>query len=501
MDVITELLQPVALLSLVLGTLAGLVIGAIPGLSVTMAIALLIPVTFTMDTVPGLVLLISVYVAGVYGGSVAAILLRTPGTPAAAATAMDGYPMTQQGKGAKAIRIATVGSVVGGLFSGLVLIVAAPLLSRVSLMFGAAEYFLIAVFALVAIGGLAGGSFLLGVAAALIGLLIGVIGMDTQTGVTRYTGGMQDLQSGIQLIPAMIGLFSISQVFRMMYQDRQQKLASTDRGTGDFSSGEFRKLVPTFAKSSTIGVFVGVLPGAGENIGAWMAYNEARRSSKDKSKFGKGAIEGVAAPETANNSVVGAALIPTLTLGVPGSAATAVLLGGLIIQGMAPGHELFTRYATETYSMISAYMVATVLMGAIGLLLVPYVVRLTTLPPRLVALVIMVLAVVGTYSFRNSYFDVIVMVIFGVFGWFIERVGINPAPVILGMILGPMAESGFRRSLVMAGDQNLAIFYLSDPLRIALISMILIVCLVPLLRILRARGQKRRITSSTVAIM
>lgn len=493
-DIITELIQPAALTALVFGTVAGIVIGAIPGLSVTMALALLIPVTFTMETIPGLVLLISVYVAGVYGGSISAILLRTPGTPAAAATAIDGYALTQKGQGAKAIRVATIGSVFGGLTSGLVLVLAAPLLARVSLAFGAPEYFLIAVFALLAIGGLAGGSFLLGVMASLVGLLIGMVGMDLQTGVSRFTMGAQDLQSGVQLIPAMIGLFSISQVFRMLNQ-RQRKL-SRGSGTGERNLlfKEIRKLLPTFSKSSGIGVLMGVLPGAGENIGAWMAYNEARRSSKNKDKFGKGELAGVAAPETANNAVVGAALIPTLTLSVPGSAATAVLLGGLIIQGMAPGHELFSQYATETYSMITAYMIATVLMGVLGLLLVPYLVKLTTLPPGPVALVITILAVVGTYSFRNSYFDVFVMMVFGVFGWFIEKIGINPAPVILGIILGPMAESGFRQSLVMAGDQNLLAFYLSDPLRLLLFVLILSIIAVPVVRfaIPRLRKTMRR---------
>lgn len=497
-DVVMELVQPAALMSLIFGTVAGILIGAIPGLSVTMAIALLIPVTFTMDTVPGLVLLISVYVAGVYGGSISAILLRTPGTPAAAATAIDGYALTQQGLGAKAIRVATIGSVFGGLVSGVVLMVAAPLLARVSLAFGAPEYFLIAVFALLAIGGLAGGSFLLGVMAALVGLLIGTIGMDLQTGVSRFTVGTQELQGGVQLIPAMIGLFSISQVFRLLNQRKKKLDTAADRGSKGTSLKDLRKLLPTFGKSSGIGVFVGVLPGAGENIGAWMAYNEARRSSKHKEQFGKGAMEGVAAPESANNAVVGGALIPTLTLGVPGSAATAVLLGGLIIQGMQPGHELFTQYATETYSMISAYMIATVLMGVLGLLLVPYIVRLTTLPPGPVALIITILAVVGTYSFRNSYFDVFVMMVFGVFGWFIEKVGINPAPIILGIILGPMAESGFRQSLVMAGEQNLLVFYMSDPLRLGLLALILSVLVVPMLRFIRVRRGQKVVMSSGI---
>ncbi|MDF9277602.1 tripartite tricarboxylate transporter permease [Arthrobacter sp. EH-1B-1] len=482
-SVLAELFSLDVLLVMLLGVLGGILIGSLPGLSATMAIALLIPVTFSMETIPGLVLLVSVYTAAVYGGSISAILLQTPGTPSSAATSLDGYQMTLKGEGAKALSVATIASVVGGVLSGIALLFVAPKLAQVSLAFGAPEYFMIAVFGLTIVGGLAGKSMAKGIAAAVVGLLLGTIGIDLLTGYPRFTFGAASLEGGISLIPAMIGLFSMAQVM-VLVESRGNTgetitTPSSVRGSSLPSKAELRRITPTIGKSSIIGTFVGILPGAGGDIGSWIAYNEAKRSSKRRHEFGKGAIEGVAAPEAANNAVVGGALIPMLTLGIPGSTATAILLGGLIMQGMIPGHELFTVFAVETYSMISGFILATIVMGVIGLLGARYFVKVASVPNGIIAALIVVLSVIGSYAMANNIFDVGVMVAFGAIGYLMKKADIHPAPVILGLILGPIAETGFRQSLIMAADSPLLAFYLQRPITVGLIILTLLTLLAP----------------------
>ncbi len=475
MDVLVEVIRNLFLietiLALIIGVIAGMIVGSLPGLSATMAIALLIPLTFGMAPVTGLVLLVSVYTAGVYGGSITAILLQTPGTPSSAATAIDGYQLTRQGKGAKAIGIATISSVTGGVLSGIALLFLAPPLASFSLKFSAPEYFLIAVFGLTIVGGLAGKSMSKGIAGAVFGLMIGCVGVDMLTGYPRFTFGQASLEGGISLIPAMIGLFSISQVM-MLAEERGKKKTKVSIGemSGEVlpTRKEFRSIVKTLIRSSGIGILVGILPGAGGDIGSWIGYNDAKRSSKNKEKFGKGALEGVAAPESANNAVVGGALIPTLTLGIPGSAATAILLGGLYMQGFIPGHELFTVHAATTYSMIFGFIIATVLMGVIGLLTAKHFAKVAKVPNGILAPIIVALSVIGSYAINNNIFDVWVMLAFGIIGYFMRKTGFHPAPVILGMILGPIAEQGLRQSFLMTSD-SMFTYYFTRPISVVLI--------------------------------
>lgn len=485
-DVLYELVQPATIGAIIFGTFLGTIIGVLPGLSATMALALLIPVTFMMDPIPGIILLVAVYTSGVYGGTISAILLYAPGTPSNAATSLDGYPMTRQGLGYKAIVIATVSSVIGGIIGGIFLISVGPGVARVSLAFGPQEYFLIAIFGLTIIGGLAGNSLLRGILAALFGLSVSIVGIDSQSGNSRLTFGTQELHSGLEMIPAMIGLFAVAQIIVLVGEPKNTEKTIPKQNT-KFKAAmpswrEWRAMSPTIGKSSVIGSGVGILPGAGGDIASWIAYNEAKRSSKRPELFGKGAPEGVAAPESANNAVVGGALIPTLTLGIPGSAATAVLLGGLIMKGLVPGHQLFSTQAVETYSIIGGFMIATVLMGVVGIVLARYMVRVADAPVGLLAIVIMVLSVLGSFAIRNSMFDVFVMLCFAGVGYALRAMQVNAAPVILGIILGPIAEHGYRQSQTIAGDENFWLSLWDRPISVTLIVLIILAVLVTFLQ-------------------
>jgi putative tricarboxylic transport membrane protein len=482
-EVLAQLLTLEMFLIILIGVVAGIVVGGLPGLSAMMAIALMIPITFGMDATTGLVMLTAIFTASIYGGSISAILIHTPGTPSSAATSLDGYPMTQRGEGAKALGAATISSMVGGLISAIALLFLAPPLSRISIMFSSAEYFLIAIFGLTIIGSLAGKSMLKGLTAGVLGLLLGTIGIDAFTGSPRFTFGVTTLESGMPLIPAMIGLFSISQVMiQAEKRDNNHVKHTMQKVKG--------KVLPTFKelkmigvnliRSSGIGTFVGMLPGAGGDIASWISYNEAKRFSKNKETFGKGNIEGVVAPEAANNAVTGGSLIPTLTLGIPGSATTAILLGGFMIQGLNPGRELFTTHANTTYAIIIGFMAANILMGIIGLLGAKHFVKVANIPFAILAPLIIIFSLVGSYAIRGSIFDVWIMVMFGLIGYLFRKTGFHPAPLILGLILGPIAENGFRQAMTMSGGNMLEYFF-SRPISIALMVLIILALFSPIL--------------------
>ena len=428
-------------MALMIGVVGGMVIGAMPGLSASMGVALLIPVTYGMSAEAGLTMLAAVYTSAIYGGSITACLLHTPGTPSSAATAMDGYALTKEGKGLKAIGTATVCSMIGGTISAVALLVIAPPLSRLVLKFNSMEYFFLAAFGLTIIASVAGDNMLKGLMSGLFGILIGCIGIDIFNGAPRFAFGNINLESGIQLVPAMIGMFSLSQVM----------IAVEDIVKG--KSKEFVGLIPTILQSSIIGVLVGILPGAGGDIGSWLSYNVAKKTSKHPEKFGHGSLEGIAASETANNAVTGGALIPMLTLGIPGSGVTAILMGGLMIKGMQPGYKLFTEQGKITYCIILGFLAANILMGLIGLLISRQVVKVSTIPMTILSPIIVALSLIGAYAIRLNVFDVYVMVAFGLIGYFMRKLGFATAPAILGLILGPMAEQNFRQALVLCrGD-------------------------------------------------
>lgn len=474
-EIIQELFTVQCLISLVVGTAGGLIIGALPGLSATMGMSLLIPITYGMETAPAMIMISAVYVSAVYGGSFSAILIHTPGTPASAATALDGYELTKQGKGLKAVGVSTIASVLGGVISSLALLFLAPQLVKVSLWFSSPEYFLIAVFGLTIVGSLSGGNMLKGLAAAVFGLLLGMVGMNIFP-YARYSFGNLNLASGIQLVPAMIGLFSISQVLiqaeKLNYAlknkrdeelDRQIENAKKMKGSFFPTKEEMKTLIPVMLRASVLGIFVGILPGAGGDIGSWVGYNDAKSQSKNKELFGKGSLEGIAGSEAGNNAVCGGALIPALTLGIPGSGAAAVLLGALTVQGFAPGHDLFNKYGSMTYAILIGFLMANILMGVFGFLIAKRAVKLAAMPLGILLPVIMLLSVIGSFAIRNNVFDIFVMLFFGVIGYLMRKINMPAAPVVLALILGPMAERNLINSIQMVKG-NILTYYASRPL-------------------------------------
>lgn len=477
------------LVALFAGTLGGMFIGAMPGLSASMAVALLIPVTFSMSAEAGITMLTAVYTSAIYGGSITACLLHTPGTPASAATAADGFALTKRGQGLKAIGTSTISSMIGGTISAIALLFIAPLLSRVALMFSSLEYFLVGIFGLTIIGSLAGDNMMKGLLSGCLGLLIGCIGLDIQSGSPRYCFGILELQSGVQLIPAMIGLFSISQVMFSIEDLAKGKMTVLDENAKNLKGSpllpwrEFRKLIPTIGFSSVIGVLVGILPGAGGDIGSWISYNTAKNRSKDKESFGKGSLVGIAASEAANNAVTGGALIPLLTLGIPGSGVAAIMLGGLMIKGLNPGYKLFSDAVQGpiVFCIILGFMMANIIMGVAGLLVCKQVVRISTVPMTILAPLIVALSVVGSYAVRQSTFDVFVMLIFGFLGYFMRKFGFATAPVVLAMILGPIAESNWRQTMVITRRKGFFNYFMTRPIAMVLVVLIIVALFSPVL--------------------
>jgi putative tricarboxylic transport membrane protein len=467
---------------LALGTLAGLTVGALPGLSSTMGVALAIPMTFGMDPKLGLVLLGAVYSSSVYGGSITAILLRTPGTDASIVTTLDGFPMTKKGLAGKAIGISTTASAVGGILSTVALLLIAPLLAKIALTFGPPEYFLVAVFGLSVIVGVSSENYLKGLITGFFGLLIATVGLDNFTGFPRFVFKNDSLLDGIPVLPALIGLFSLSQAIKLAAGAGttlvEGSVTFSDRVLP--SRDDMKKTWWVMLRSSIIGIVIGIMPGAGTSIASFLAYNEARRSSKEPETFGRGNIQGVAAPEAANNAVVGGSLVPSLTLGIPGNAVSAVFIGGLTIHGLIPGPSLFSKYGEVTYTLILSLFCANILFWIIGIAFARYFVNVIKTPTRILAPIICVLSVIGSYAIRNNFFDVGLVFAFGLLGYWMERFGFSPTPIVLALVLGPMAESELRRSLALFHG-NVLLFF-QRPLSLMLIALIVLSVGYPLYR-------------------
>lgn len=491
-EIFSRLFSVEALIAMLVGVIGGMVIGALPGLNATMAVSLLIPVTYAMDPSAGFIMLMAIYTAAFYGGSISAILIHTPGTPASAATAADGYALTKKGRGLEAIGMTTVASMIGGAVSGVALLTISPLLAKVSLMFSSAEYFLIAIFGLTVIGGLSTGSMLKGFLMGAFGLFLGTIGMDSMTGQLRFTLKLDALSAGIPLVPAMIGLFSISQVMIQAekYQDiiHHKKIEGTDRElSGKFlpTPSEMVRLIPNFIRSSIIGIAVGILPGAGGDIGAWLSYSEAKKASKHPEEFGQGSLEAICASETANNAVTGGSVIPLITLGIPGSAVASVLLGGFLVHGLVPGTQMFTKNAITTYTIIVGFILANIVMGLIGMLVGKYVVKVANIPVSVLSPLIVVLSAIGAFAINGAITDIYIMLIFGLIGYFMRKFQMPAAPAILGLLLESTAESGFLNAILQAKGKNIFMYYVSRPVCDILLLLILIAVLSPIIKLVR----------------
>jgi putative tricarboxylic transport membrane protein len=452
------------------GCAIGLLVGALPGLSATMALALLLPLTFSLPPETGLSMLAALYLSAMYGGSIAAIVLRTPGTPAAAATVMDGFPMAANGQAGRALGISLSASLVGGLISGVALLTVAPFLGKIVLLFGPVELFAIAVLGITMIGTLSKGSPIKGLFSGAVGLLLAMVGMDPTTGTPRFTFDTLDLYSGIPFTVALIGLFSLPQALSLAEQARAKRDRPnqiSDRVLPHLP--EFLRLLPNILRSSVIGVITGLIPGTGGDTASWFAYNEAKRFARDKSNFGKGDPAGIAAPEAANNAVVGGALIPTIALGIPGSSSTAVLIGALMVHGILPGPTLLTEYGDVTYTLIWAVILANIPLFLIGLVFTRLSIYVTRVPQMAVAVAIVVLSVIGAFAINNSMFDVWLMFAFGVLGYVLDRAGVPTAPMVIGLVLGMLLDNTLNQSMLIGyGEWTV---FLDSPIAVTLLAI------------------------------
>lgn len=489
-----DALSPINILLAVLGVAAGIVIGALPGLSATMAVAVLVPVTFGMPTEMALIMLGAIYTGAIYGGSYAAILINTPGTPSAIATTFDGYPMARRGDGDLAVTLSTLSSVIGGLLGAVALLTLAPLLAQIALKFGPVEYFWLAIFGLTMISALSEGSILKGFIGAGFGLLLSTVGVSVIGADIRYTFGSQFLLGGVEVISALIGLYCIPVLIDLVATPSAH-LQPPEQGRGirlAEAMGLMWRSKFNALRSSVIGIVVAIMPGAGGSIASLVSYSEARRASSRSERFGQGEPDGVIATETANNAVVGGGFIPTFVLGIPGTPPDAVILGALLVQGFRTGPEMFTTNAQVTYTFIGGLFIATLVMLPLGLLIGRYAFKsIVSIPKALLVPSIAFMTIIGTYAIRNNPFDVVVMVMLGVLGWVLARYGIKPSPIVLGLILGPIAEQGFVQGYLMgnASGSVLAIFF-GRPLSLAIIALILISVIYPLWRSGRSRLPK-----------
>lgn len=457
--------DPVAILAILAGSIIGIIFGSIPGLTYSMALALVVPITFTMDTAPAIGMLLGTYIGGMTGGSVSAILLGIPGTPSAAATVLDGYPMARQGRAGLALGSAVAGSAFGGMVSLAVMIVSVDLVARLAIRFGPVEIFALVLFGLSTICGLAEKSLVRGMIAGVIGLLLMTIGLDEVDGVARMTFGWTPLLQGVDLLVAMVGLFAVPQVMRTLINHRTGKttmLRASDVRSEMPSLGLLRRNFGTMMRSALLGTGIGAIPGTGGPIAAFLAYEQARRFSKDRERFGKGSVEGVIAPETANNAVTGGAMIPMLSLGIPGDPATAVMLGGLLIHGLVPGPLLFQSHKSEVYVVYLAVFIAYVAVVAFQYFGIRLFVRLLRVPPQLMAVGILVMCGVGSFAIRNSFLDVYMMTGVGLIGYLLDRARIPVTPIILGLVLGPTMEREFRTAMILS-EGDFGILFSSVP--------------------------------------
>lgn len=448
-------LSPVNLLYCFIGVFLGTLIGVLPGIGALTAISMLLPMTFTLDPTTALIMLAGIWYGTSYGGSTAAILLNIPGTTSSAVACLDGHPMAKQGRGGVALLMTTIASFVGGTIAILVLMAFAPTIARYGLQFGSAEYFSLMVLGLVAASSISAGSAVKGLAMVLLGIVFGTIGIDIYTGTTRFAFGQMELANGIGLVALAMGMFGIAEVIHSV---RQTRIAAIDRASVSLRSmqptrDDLRRSWKPILRGSGIGAFFGTLPGTGPAIASFMAYAMEKRLATQPERFGNGAIEGVVAPESANNSADQTAFIPTLALGIPGSATMALMLGALLVHGINPGPTLMTNQPSLFWGLVMSFWIGNLMLLVLNIPLIGLWVRLLLVPYTLLFPAILMFIAVGTYSVNNSSFDVMVAAFFGLLGYTMRVLHFPAAPLLLGFVLGPMMEEHFRRAMLLSrGD-------------------------------------------------
>ena len=462
------------LLWILIGTWAGVIIGAIPGLTGAMAIALLIPVTYTMQPIPAICMLLGIYCGAVYGGSITAILINTPGTPASAATAIDGYELARKGKSGLALKMALCASFVGGILSALLLCFISPLIAKMALLFGPAEYFFLILLGVVVVAGVSGNELSKGLIAGALGILVSTIGTDPVTGTARFGFGNINMITGLSSITVLIGLSAVSEILLQAEKigklDQKIELPQ-QQGSQALPLKEFLSHWKNLLKGSLIGTYIGAVPGIGSSVASFVAYNEAVRASKHPETFGKGELEAIAATESANNAVTGAALIPLLTLGIPGDNVTAILLGAFMMQGMTPGPMLFTNFKPTLYAIFAGLLIVNVVMLLTGACTIKMAPIITKAPGSIMFPVIFILCCLGAYAVQINSFEIAVILVFGFVGYIFKKLGVPTAPFLIAFILGGSLESNLRRMLTLFKGNYFDIF--KSPVVLIFIALLL----------------------------
>ncbi len=489
MDIFSHLLNGIAavftlehLALLMAGVLLGQIIGVMPGLGPTAGIAILLPLTFTMDPTGAIIMLAAIYYGSMYGGTVTAVLINTPGESATVATTFDGYPMAKKGRAGQALVIAAGASFLAGIVGAILISVAAPVAASVAASFGPPEIFLLVIAGLITLVVIIGKHRLLGALSALIGFAIATVGFDGGTGAQRYTFGSADLISGIDFVPVAIGLFGVAEVLHAIWrgEHRQDEVhVSLGSRLRDIwpSRREIRESAGPAARGSVLGFFVGATPGAGATIASLMSYNMEKSLSREPEKFGKGAVEGVAGPEAANNAAAAGAMVPMLTLGIPGSAATAVLLGAFLMWGLQPGPLLMEENPEFAWALIASMFLGNIVLLFINVFTIPVFASIAKVPLRMLAAPIIVLATFGTYAINKSLIDIYVMLLAAVLGVLMRRFSMSPAALVIALVLGPLAEETLRQSMIISGG-SFDIFFQRQA-SIILLLVIVVMFLIP----------------------
>ena len=487
-----EAVQPLNLLVMLAGTFVGIAAGAMPGLSSVMALTIMTPFTFSLGGNSGFLMLLGIFCGSIYGGSITTILINTPGTANSAATCLDGYPMANKlGQPGRALGISTMASTFGGLFSAAALFFTAPLLAKVALQFGSPEYFSIAVFGISIVTGISSKSIIKGLIGAVIGLALGTVGIDAITGTPRFTFGSSYLTGGISFVPLLIALYAFSQGLKNMQSGEDSVSVGKKVRLNHVlpTKSDIKRTFPTILGCSVIGTMIGAIPGTGGDIASWFGYTQAKRFCRHRDEFGNGAPEGIAAPESANNAVSGGALIPLLTLGIPGDAGTAVMLGALMMQGIIPGPLLFKEQTEKVYIIIIGLIFANIMMCLLGYGGLKLFAKISSIPSVILTPVVFIFCFVGTYALNNNINDIYFMIIAGITGFVLLKLDFAMPPVILGLILGTKIETNLSKSLAIS-DGSFSIFFtrpISCVLLIIAAFSLLSPVLVPMLK--RAAGR------------
>ena len=484
---ITSFFTLVSVTSALLGLIAGLVIGALPGLTATMTVAILTPFTFFMDVHIALPFLLGIYKGAIYGGSIPAILINTPGTNAAAATTLDGYPLARQGRARQALEMSLYGSVIGDLLATLVLIAVTAPLAAIAIRFSSPEFAILFVFSLTMIAGVSGRSFGKGLIAAIIGGMIGCIGLDPMTGYQRFTFGIPDMTGGISLVPVLIGMFALSEV---MIQSERRIVgtisSAAHRAEARLALREIRKNLGTILRSAGIGIGIGALPGLGAETACWLAYGAAKGRSKQPEKFGRGSLEGVAAAETSNNATVPATLVPMLVFGIPGDTVTAMLLGAFMAQGLLPGPLLFQQHGDTIYGLFGILLLTSTLLLGFGLVAIRCFRYVVVVPQSILLPAVVVLCFAGAYAISSNMFDVLVLLVGGFAGYAMRKTGIPIPPFVIALLLGPGLENSLRQSLLFSVDGPM--IFVSRPISATMLVVGAVVVGFAIWRKIAARG-------------